>query len=249
MNTYSNTLKHLELRIDLDNDDSYDVQYPLLERLVLNSSAWWIPRNAPMLQELTMSLYTINTNPAVLDTILPNMKKLELELAGGPFLVDKTLIESYLQRLAHGCQLKYLVVYFSCSDNISSMLDAICHLGQLDSLEICVWRKWKCNEMERFLEKLVIGCPLLRLLRIKCHNAPSTTSINNLKRLAHLEQLAFSVHGIENDYQFWSEIKTFPQLKHIWIYFAKSASDSWISYLKKQRPDITIMKQMLQTLY
>lgn len=215
LNKYSSTVEHLDLDIDVANDVLYDVQYPRLKTLVLDSLDWWIPRNAPMLQELAISSYTIHTHPAVLDTIPPDLITPELRLADEPFSIDKTFIATYLHRLGHQSQLKNLIVFCISSDDIGTMLDAICHLGRLDSLVIHVWRYWDNNEMEGFFGKLVIGCPRLRLLRINCQNAPSTTSINTLKRLGHLTQLAFSVHGIDNHYGFWHAIQTFSQLRYL----------------------------------
>lgn len=75
---YRNKLEYIELKMDPDTNDSaiYTIQYPHLKTLHLDNAAWCIPRNAPMLQELTMTTRTINSNSAVLDTIPPNLEKL-----------------------------------------------------------------------------------------------------------------------------------------------------------------------------
>ncbi|CDS06432.1 hypothetical protein LRAMOSA08960 [Lichtheimia ramosa] len=239
---HCNTLQQLYLKMNLNNDDTYDVHYPQLKKLALQGSALWIPRNTPMLEELSISSKAIRGHPAILDTIPPNLRKLELQPDSQFHLVDKAPVEMYLHHIVQHYQLKDMSIYFHSSDSIGTVLDAICHLGQLRSLVIYVWKKWNCNQMEEFFNKLVIGCSHLRVLRINCNNAPSTRSISTLKQLGNLEQLAFSINGIDNNCRFWSEVKTFPQLKHIWVYFAEGDSNTWISYLKRQRPDIKISK-------
>ncbi|CDS10641.1 hypothetical protein LRAMOSA11127 [Lichtheimia ramosa] len=237
---YHDTVQHLDLFMDLDNDDSYDIQYPQLKKLVLSSSAWWIPRNAPMVEEMALTSKTIHEHTAVLDTIPANLSKLELRLANEPFLVNKAPLVTYLHRLGQQSQLNDLVVYFHTSDDFGIVLDAICDLGQLDSLVIHVYEHW--DAMQEFFGKLVVGCTRLRVLRINCRNAPSIQSINTLKQLRHLTKLAFSVDGINNDISFCHAIQSFPHLKLIWIYFAETSSNAWIKYLYKQRPDIKVIK-------
>ncbi|CDS10652.1 hypothetical protein LRAMOSA11138 [Lichtheimia ramosa] len=249
---YHDTVQHLELFMNLDNggnNSAYDVQYPQLKKLVLESSAWWIPRNAPMLEDLTLISKTIHEHTAVLDTIPANLRKLKLRLAHEPFLVDKAPLVTYLHRLSQQSQLKKLVVYFDNSKDNGTVLDAICHLGQLECLTVDSYDKWDVNQMEEFFGKLVIGCTRLRKLRINCHNAPSIQSINTLKRLGHLNKLAFSVDGINNDYSFCHSIQAIPQLKLILIYFAETANNAWIKYLYKQRPDIKVIKERFRTHY
>lgn len=146
-----------------------------------------------------------------------------------------------IHRLGQQSQLKDLVVYFSSSDNIGTILDAISHLHRLRCLSIYVYKHWNVNQMEELFGKLVIGCPQLYLLQINCDNAPSIQCINSLKRLRHLNRLGFLVDG-SNHYHFWREIETFSHLKRIWIYHAETANSSWIKYLNKQRPDMKIIK-------
>ncbi|CDS10653.1 hypothetical protein LRAMOSA11139 [Lichtheimia ramosa] len=230
-------LKDFDLEMDLDN--SQDIQYPQLKKLYRNSSAWWIPRNAPMLQELTLTANTILEYPSVLDTIPANLKKLELQLNGGRRIVNQTRLAAYLDGLANQSQLKELVIS-SRVYNLGNMFDAICHLDQLERLNVRIYGPWTPNHMEIFFGKLVIGCPRLCSLNICC-SAPSPRCINILKRLEHLAQLEFWCSDIDNDERFWHEIQTFTQLKRITIYEKKNANISSIRRLRKQRPDLQVM--------
>lgn len=89
---YCNTLEQLDLDTDLDNDDNdntFDVYYPRLKKLFLNTSAWWILRKAPTLEEMTITSRAIRIHFAGLDTIPPHLYTLEFRLAREPYLVDK----------------------------------------------------------------------------------------------------------------------------------------------------------------
>lgn len=210
---YHDTVQHLDLFMDLDNDgnnNAFDIQYPQLKTLVLHSSAWWVPRNAPMLEEMILTSKTIHEHTAVLDTIPANLRRLELQLERGSFLVDKAPLVTYLHRLSQQSQLKDLVVYFKNSDDIGTVLDAICYVGQPECLTVDSSDKWDTIQMEEFFGKLVIGCTRLRELCINCRHAPSIQSINTLKPLGDLTKLAFSVDGISNDYSFCHAIQAIP---------------------------------------
>lgn len=120
LKSYRNKLRHIELKMDLDTNDSaiYTIQYPHLKTLHLDSTAWWIPRNAPMLQGLTMTPRAINSNPAVLDTIPTNLENLVLQMAQDPLIHNKATLVRYLTHLAQQSQLKVLVIDFSSLDNV-----------------------------------------------------------------------------------------------------------------------------------
>lgn len=128
--SYHNKLEHIELKVDLDTNERtiYTIQYPHLKTLHLDSTAWWIPRNAPMLQWLTKTSRAINSNSAVLDTIPPNLKKLEL-LLEDLLIHSKAALVRYFNQLAQQSQLKELDAYFSSLDDVGSVLDAICSLS------------------------------------------------------------------------------------------------------------------------
>lgn len=128
-----NTIECIKCNLDLretlhereDHKEIYTIKYGRLKQLSLSKSGWWIPRNAPMLEELHITAYIIKKNVAVLDTIPPNLKKLELDLDLDFDLRYKAPLERYIKRFALRSHLKELVIHFSSSDNIDTILNAI----------------------------------------------------------------------------------------------------------------------------
>lgn len=240
---YHNTLEQLEWDMDTswDTENIQHLQYPRLKKLGLSWSGWEIPRNAPMLEELMLTSRIISTRPDVLDMIPPHLKKLELKLQGAPYIVDKSSIVRYIGRISLQSQLKELVVRFNSQDNATSVMDAIYRLDQLECLKISFSHVWDPYRMERFFDGLVRACPRLSRLELKCDNAPSIYSMNTLKRLAHLNIFAFSVHGSDGLDGFWDAIRRFSQLKCIRIYPDYAIHNSNIRYLKQERPDMKII--------
>ncbi|KAJ8658028.1 hypothetical protein O0I10_006299 [Lichtheimia ornata] len=244
------TLEYLKIDVNFanDNEDVYDLEYPRLKKLFLFNSGWWIPRNAPILEELTMTSRTIRENPAVLDTIPPNLKRLELRLGhASPYLRDeKAAVSAYLHRLANHSQLKELVIHFHDALIISNVLEAIQHLGRIESLNLIftrTWRScvWDSYVMDSFVDGLAKGCPRLSNLEINCKNAPSTYTVNALKQLEDLKQLVFSVEEMDPDDNIWHAFETFKQLKCIRIYSVKGANMDAIRYLQGQWPNLKII--------
>lgn len=232
------------LRFDVDSgsepEDIYTIQYDRLKKLCLDTSGWWIPRHAPMLEELDISAETFSANAAVLDVVPTNLKKLHLQVAGTHTVDQKALIEQYLLRFISHPHLKELVIDFTTMNNIDNVLNAVLHLHQLHHLMVRFKRHWDSNHMQRFLDGLVKGCPHLSSFEIHCVNAPSTDSINALKRLEHLEKLAFSVDSRDGDDNFWYAIQTFSQLKWIETYYAKAVNMRDIRRLSRKRPGLKI---------
>lgn len=76
------TLEHMEWDVDrsIHGMDLQDIKYPRLTTLVLYVSGWWIPRNAPMLEELEVGANIIKYNSEVIRTIPPTLKKLSFGL-------------------------------------------------------------------------------------------------------------------------------------------------------------------------
>lgn len=243
---YHNQLIHLEwdIVLDINDNDVYSLQYPQLKKLVLNRCGWWIPPNAPILEELEITSDSINTNANALDTISPHTQILKLRLHEATLLSGTPSVEHYLNRLGKEAQLKELVIHFNIidiMDGIGRVLDAICGLNKLTRLEVGFANTWDAYQMERFIDELVKGCPHLSRLEIKCDNAPSTHSVNTLKRLKSLKQMAFSIKGSNDDRKFWTAMQTFSQLKCITIYPADAINENEITRLKEQRPDIEII--------
>ncbi|KAJ8657580.1 hypothetical protein O0I10_006644 [Lichtheimia ornata] len=240
---YHDTLEHLEWDMDssLDTENIEHLQYPRLKKLGLFWSGWQIPHNAPLLEELTLTSRIISTQPQVLDTVPPHLKKLELKLHDIPQLVDKTSVVRYLTRISLQCQLKELVVRFNSEENVTSVMDAIYRLDQLECLKISFTDVWNPYRMERFFDGLVKACPHLSRLELRCGNAPSIYSMNTLKGLAHLNMFAFCVYGSDGFDEFWDAIRRFSQLKCIRIYPNYAIHKSNLTYLKEERPDLKVI--------
>ncbi|KAJ8657578.1 hypothetical protein O0I10_006642 [Lichtheimia ornata] len=248
---YQRRLIHLDWDIVLDITDEtiYRIQYPQLKKLVVTRCGGCIPGNAPALEEFDITSATIITNAHVFDTIPPHLQILTLRFNETLLSSRMLQVESYLHRLVQEKQLKELVVRFNSIDRmdcIGKVLDAICHMNTLTRLQVGFTNVWDGYEMDRFLTQLVNGCPHLSCLEINCINAPSTRSLNILKRLAFLKQITFSINGIDDDGTFWNAIQTFSQLKCITIYPPDSVNNNNIRRLKKQRTD---MKIFVKTMY
>ncbi|KAJ8657571.1 hypothetical protein O0I10_006635 [Lichtheimia ornata] len=205
---HQNTLGRFKFTVfnyvgEQENDDHlqdiYTIEYRWLKKLDLSVLGGWIPRNAPILEELKMTANTIREHMAVLDTIPPKLKTLELHLDDHFGPRHTASLERYLQRFPRHCQLKELVIHFASLINITSVLNAIHGLDQLQRLMISFTAQWDHHQMQRFIDGLVKGCPKLACLEIKCFNAPSTHSMNALKQLKYLERLAFSIKGMDGD--------------------------------------------------
>ncbi|CDH57703.1 predicted protein [Lichtheimia corymbifera JMRC:FSU:9682] len=236
------TLKRLRFDVDFgsEHEDIYTIEYGRLKKLCLDNSGWWILRHAPMLEELKISTETVSANVAVLDVVPSYLKKLHLEIGGIHDVDQKSLIALYLLRFTSHPHLKELVIDFTNAKSIDNVLYAILHLHQLQHLMVRFNGLWDSNQMQRFLDGLVKGCPHLSSLGINCSNVPSIHSINGLKRLEHLEKLAFSVVNTEGDDNFWYAIQTFSHLKWIETYYAKVVNMRGIRRLRRQRPGLKV---------
>ncbi|KAJ8657965.1 hypothetical protein O0I10_006236 [Lichtheimia ornata] len=255
-------LKHhqktlVEIEWDMDNDDEsdnrdfYHIQYSQLKKLTLNKSGWWIPRNAPLLEELIMTSEAINAYPAVLDMVPPTLKKLEFRLDEGPELADTSTIKGYLDRIAqHSHPLHEVILHSYTMNNIINVVDAIHPLNQLQRLMIRVTRRCDSHQMDRFVERLTRGCPNLSCLEIICREGLSMHSINALKRLENLKECIFSIKRIDDDHgSFWHALEMFTQLKWIRIHPAIATNIEDIRRLKEKRPDMTIIVKRDYTLF
>ncbi|KAJ8657599.1 hypothetical protein O0I10_006663 [Lichtheimia ornata] len=235
------TLESIKLEIHTAFDDAsiYDIQYPRLKKLHLDESGWWIPRNAPMLEELCITSTTFNTHPVVLDTIPPKLKQLKLVLGDGSQLDNKSPIEGYLHRYVDHPHLRQLAIDTNNMNNINNVLDAICHLYQLQSL-IFVYREWDSNQMESFFHQLVHACPDLAKLLFTCTKAPSMASMLVLKQLANLQHIGILMETLDEDQGFWEALSALTQLEHVAINGSKAANMHEIRRLKERRPDLKI---------
>ncbi|CDS10634.1 hypothetical protein LRAMOSA11120 [Lichtheimia ramosa] len=239
-NKYQRTLQQITWDIEPDSEDNiYNIQYPQLKKLYLDNSGWWIPHNAPMLEELSITSKTIDANPTVLDITPPNLKKLELHLDNGYF-ADKKALAEYIGSFSHQSQLQQLDIYFNSHDRVGKVLDAICHLHQLQRLMISFTNAWDAYGLERFIDKLAQKSSQISCLEIRCVNPLSTYSMNALKRLENLKQLAFSIDCTDGNDSIWDSIQTFPQLEWIRVYPSYAADKNQIKRLLQHKPDMKI---------
>ncbi|CDS06442.1 hypothetical protein LRAMOSA08970 [Lichtheimia ramosa] len=252
LNKYHRTLQHITWYFKSDsNEDIYSIQFPQLKKLCLIDSGWWILRNAPMLEELDITSKTISTNPAIFNTTPTNLRKLRILLSNGRYLSRNIAVARYIYSFSQQSQLQHIDISIDSHDNTQDVLDAICHLHQLRRLSINLLEDrhsyarepmvWNSHAMEQFLDTLSQSSSQLSCLEIRYKNAPSSYSINALKRLEYLKQFAFSIDGIDDDYSFWNAIQTMPQLETISIYPTSAVKKDDINFLIHHRPSMKII--------
>ncbi|KAJ8658001.1 hypothetical protein O0I10_006272 [Lichtheimia ornata] len=239
---HHHTLEDINYHADASNmrEGIYNIEFVRLKKLYLRNSGWWIPHNAPMLEELGIQCFTADTKRLVSDTApLPqNLRKLQLDLFPLQYRGTEPFAR-YLNRYANHAQLKELVIAFASTIDIDNVLGAILHLGQLERLMIRFTVDF--IEMADFVDGLIKGCPNLSRLGIRSRNAPSAYSMSILKRLKHLNELEFSIMDMDDDDAFWHAIQTFSQLKCIHIYPSNATNMHRLRCLYQQRPDLKIV--------
>ncbi|KAJ8658000.1 hypothetical protein O0I10_006271 [Lichtheimia ornata] len=239
------TLEYIHFDVDTrtEPEEIYNIEYVRLKKLHLQSSGWWIPHNAPMLEELEISCFVLAAEFTVRDTtpLPPNLKKLKLDLSNSLRPIDKTPFARYLHRYAQHLCLKELAVSLNPEEHIDNMLEAILHLGQLERLSIFVSGHWDSIQMQELFEELPKGCPNLSSLMISCENAPTIYAMSALKRLEHLEEFRFHIWNMDGNDGFWHAIASFSQLKCIHVYPANTKNIHHLRHLHAQRPDLKIV--------
>ncbi|KAJ8657961.1 hypothetical protein O0I10_006232 [Lichtheimia ornata] len=227
------------MNVKRDNRDIYDLHYPRLKKLILDKSGWWIPRNAPLLEELILSSQTTSQQPSALDTIPPKLKRLVLDLKKGSNAVNVQAIKRYLLRFNQHSHLQELIIRTHTMEDIGNMVDATYCLNQLQRLAIHVTRRSDSNRRERVIDQLVRGCPNLTCFEINGEYGLSTHSINALQQLGNLKKCSFSIDRSNED-GIWQALETFTQLQCIRIYPVIPSNLASIRSLKEKRPDMTI---------
>lgn len=232
------TLEQMEWHVDpsINGMDLQDIKYPRLTTLILFTSGWWIPRNAPLLEQLQIEPSIIKYNPEVIRTIPPNLKRLSFEF---PRNIGSSIKQSPC-RLGQLPQLRQLDMNLSLPQDISHIFDGSFCLDQLQRLKLWFRDDLDSYQMEGFIEGLVKGCPHLLCLEVECGNAPPTSFVNALNPLEHLKQLAISIKAVDDDGSFWKAIQSFTHLQSIRVYPCMAANMDDIRHLKKQRPDLHI---------
>ncbi|KAJ8657999.1 hypothetical protein O0I10_006270 [Lichtheimia ornata] len=243
---HQKTLESIDFDVATSNEprEIYSIEYARLKKLRLCKSGWWIPHNAPMLEELEISwscsLGSESTMPDAIP-LPPTLKKLELRLYPGNNDTEKAPLERCIHQYAHHPQLKELVIAFDMSKDIDNVLDAIHHLGHLECLSIECAGNWDTIHMQRFFDGLGKGCPRLSSLVISCRHVPEMYPMNALKRLEHLEEFGVSIKNTHDDDGFWHAIQTFSQLKRIHVYPGNGTNMDHLRRLHEQRPDLKIV--------
>lgn len=248
---YSSTLNRMNWYMPLDNYNDNKItgiEYPCLTKLVIESAGWWLPPNAPMLEDLTITSRAICSNHTVLDTVPPKLKKLTLLLSRGSSPDNMAPIIRYLGRFSHHSHLKELVVRFDSMEQMHQGLPIISRLNQLERLTILdyIW-----DYPTTILEELVNGCPQLTYLDIGLGRPPTTHAINILKRLKYLQHFTVSINGIMDHGDFLAALHTFSQLKCIRIrpqHRLNKVNKDAIGRLMMHRPDleVIVVDRMLQ---
>lgn len=232
-----------DLYHDSDVEHTHDIQYPRLKKLSAVKSGWWIPRNAPQLEELRIAWITITGYHEILDIIPPNMKKLVMDLEHKQPHEDDTILLNYLSRMDQRSELWELDIRCKTVDDIERMLDVITRFGHLQRLMIYFsnYFDWDSYEMEAFFEKLAKGCSRLACLEVEHTEGLSIGSIHALKQLESLKRFNFSIQNTSDNDDFWEAIQNLSQLECIRIYPAREVNMIKIRYLKSQRPDMEVI--------
>lgn len=237
------TLVELSMAMESDYnkpEDLWGMQYPRLRRLILDTSGWWIPRNAPLLEELSLPIDDSNPADKVFETIPPKLKKLEMFLyrtsAG-----DHPAVARSFHCLAQQTQLTHLDIFFgSRKRNYDSIIDAICQLHQLQHLNINFDLDWKPKDQEGCFVKIAKQCSNLKYLVIQSCTAPSAHTLHALNQLEHLEQLSFSMAGADKQEGFWKAVGSLTRSLWIKLFHKSPVHDLEIKALTQCRPDMRI---------
>lgn len=222
----------------------WSIQYPCLKKLTLCSSGWWIARNAPLLEELEFRVDIDNPANKMLATIPPNLKRLYIMLSRLP-ITDHPAVAHYFHRLAQQTQLTHLYVSLgNLKHDYESIIEALCHLHHhLENLIISFHDHSEATDMEGHIVTIVKRCSKLKCLQIATRNAPSTHTLIAISQLEHLQQLAFSIRGADQQEGFWQAVESFTKPKLIKVFPQDPIHDLEITRLAQHRPDMRIMVQ------
>lgn len=96
------TLECIDMKVNACNEDEkiYGIGFPCLKKLCITNGKGWIPRNAPMLEELEITYNTPAAVSTVLDTVPPKLKKLKVHMDLSLPIGDNASFERYLHQLA-----------------------------------------------------------------------------------------------------------------------------------------------------
>lgn len=242
------TLERLKWRMHVDRDahDVFSIAYPRLKILLLGGSGSWIPRNAPLLEEMEITYGTIDHHPNLQDFIPAKLKKLKMDFWPHDKLQHTTFITRYFHRYSARPNTTYflneLIIHtFYKMENAEILFEGICHLTQLERLVI-FYLDWNASEMETFIDQLANGCHRLSCLKLFTRVMPSPHAVHALKPLEHLNHLAFDIEDKDHtEGRFWDAIETLNQVKRIEVYCLKMTQLLEIRRVKAKRPDMEVV--------
>ncbi|KAI7874292.1 hypothetical protein K492DRAFT_211654 [Lichtheimia hyalospora FSU 10163] len=256
LNQHCNTLELIELNVTIsrnDNDTIRRVHYPRLKKLFLHHVdasqpcfGWWIPEFAPLLQELELTAHVIMSNPAILNTTPPKLRKLVLRLDTTFSFDRQRAVERYLRGFIHQGQqpstLKELELSLvQVNPTVHSPHGILNVVSQMDQLQhLMISFAHHVNTMEEYLEILARGCHCLTRLEIQCNNVPLRYSLSSLRWLTRLKQLALPI-GYDTTSNFWEPLQSMTQLKHIKIYPENAVFMLNARRFKEKRPNVKLM--------
>ncbi|KAJ8657581.1 hypothetical protein O0I10_006645 [Lichtheimia ornata] len=230
----------MDVHTAVDESSMYDIKYPRLKTLSLMNIGWWIPGNAPMLQNLHITQEAFITSPAVLATIPPKVKELTLTDLDGAHVGNKSPIVNYLHRYIDHSPLRVLVIHNANMNTMGNILDVIGRLRQLRSL-FFIYEEWDPKQMESFFRKLNHGCPHLAHIHLNCIKAPSEASMLALKPLANLKEFTIHMRSSDGDFTFLEALYSLPQLQGVHVHPLEGINKHELHRLRQLNPNVELL--------
>lgn len=229
----------------MDAHDVFSITYPRLKTLLLGGSGSWIPRNAPLLEELEITCGTIDHHLNLLDFIPAKLKKLKMDFWPHNKLQHTTLITRYFHRYSARSNITYflneLIIHTDKMEYGEILFEGICHLTQLERL-IISYSDWDASEMETFIDQLANGCHRLSCLKHFTRPTPSPHAVHALKPLENLNHFAFVIEDKDRtEGRFWDAIETLTQVKCIEVHYHKMTQHLEMRRVKAKRPDMEVV--------
>lgn len=239
LKSHCKTLETLDLNQCLGDNVNKNIKYPRLRRLVLNNDnpfepcfGWWIPNQAPLLEELVISSTAIND---ILDTRSPNLKRLVMKISRSTDMTRISQLTSFAERHAN---VQTLEIHSYIFYDILNLDFFIRRFDRLSSLVLGADNNFEQHYMDEVVDKLVQGRTHLKQLTMNFKHGISKHAIETLATLKHLESLTLPVNrssaaGLVTLAQcsHLKYLKVLPDFQH---------PDDFTLELKQRRPDIDV---------